>query len=93
MLFALPCDPERLRLMLGPAVRLVGLTPRLMDVFFLVCSGRTDQQIAIALGITGSTVATEIKLISARLGVQGRRGIWSVCVGMLLDAPPPPPPT
>jgi DNA-binding CsgD family transcriptional regulator len=87
-------DPQELRHLLEPSVRLLPLTPRLRDVFFHICAGQTTSEIAQALGISPHTAVTESKLLCGRLGVSGHRAVRSIAMALLLDlirrsAPPP----
>lgn len=80
-----PLDPDRLRRLLASELPALKLTPRLEDIFVLICAGRTNAQIAIRLRIALGTVETEAKLLFGRLGVSGRRGARSLCVRVLAD--------
>lgn len=80
-----PLDPDRLRRLLADEIAGFKLTPRLSDIFVLICAGRTNAQIAICLGIAVGTVETETKLLFGRLGTRGRRGVRSICVKILAD--------
>jgi len=54
-----------------------GLTPRESDTVLLVASGRTNQEIALALDITPYTVADHLKRVFAKLGVASRGELTS----------------
>jgi len=55
------------------------LTPRQIEVIALIKEGRTNQQIALALGIAEKTVKTHLTAIYAAIGVSDRAGaaIWA----------------
>jgi DNA-binding NarL/FixJ family response regulator len=52
----------------GPA----GLTPREVEVIGLLASGRTNRQVARALGVTAKTVGNHVEHIYAKIGVGTR---------------------
>jgi DNA-binding CsgD family transcriptional regulator len=89
-------DPHDLRVLLGPGVNALRLTPRLLDVFFELAVGRSASEIADSLGISKQTAETEIKLLFRRLDVSGHRAVRSIAMAMLLNlarrtSPPLPP--
>ena len=48
------------------------LTPREADVLRLVADGRTNEEVGVALGVTGKTVEAHLGRIFERTGVQSR---------------------
>jgi DNA-binding NarL/FixJ family response regulator len=94
MLVVARLNPHELRLWLEPAVVLLQLTPRLVDVFFEISFGRSTPEIAASLGISRQTAETEVKLLFRRLEVSGHRAVRSIAIAMLMDlirrnVPPP----
>lgn len=53
------------------------LTAREVEVLRLVADGKTNPQIARALGIVPDTVRSHMQRISAKLGVSGRAAVVS----------------
>lgn len=51
------------------------LSARELDVLKLVAAGKTNPQIASALGIAPDTVRSHMQRISAKLGVSGRAAV------------------
>jgi DNA-binding CsgD family transcriptional regulator len=56
----------------APAKTVGGLTAREVEVLRLVAAGKTNSQIAAALGISGHTVRRHLQNVFARLGVPSR---------------------
>ena len=54
------------------ALEKMGLTPREAEVLHWIASGKTNEEIAIILGVSFFTVKTHVKHIFARLGVETR---------------------
>jgi DNA-binding NarL/FixJ family response regulator len=61
-----------------------GLTPREIQVAQLVANGLVNKQIADRLGISEHTVATHIRRIFTKLGVDTRAAMVSVLSPLLL---------
>ncbi|MFN3352347.1 MAG: response regulator [Brevundimonas sp.] len=63
---------EHYRLNAAPAQEADVLTPRERDVLRLIGEGRRNAEVAQALGLTDSTVASYVKAIYAKLGISNR---------------------
>lgn len=63
---------EHYRLSAGPLDEADALTPRERDVLALIGEGRRNAEVAEALGLTDSTVASYVKAIYAKLGISNR---------------------
>ena len=55
------------------------LTPREFDLVIELCASNPNKVIARRLGISVSTVASELKVLFKRLGVQSRAELVSQC--------------
>ena len=54
---------------------IIRLTERQLEVMALIAKGRSDCEIAIALGVRTQTVRNHIKAIIRRLGVRNRTSV------------------
>lgn len=54
------------------AIRSLGLSPRECEILDLLASGRSNKELARALGISPNTVKTHIARVYEKLGVQKR---------------------
>jgi DNA-binding NarL/FixJ family response regulator len=63
---------EHYRLSAAPFDDAAALTPRERDVLRLIGEGRRNAEVARALGLTDSTVASYVKAIYAKLGISNR---------------------
>ena len=69
-----------------------GLTPREVEVLGLVAAGRSNQEIAAALGLSGRTVERHLARVYDKLGLRGkaaRAAAAAYVAGHRLTAPPP----
>lgn len=62
------------------------LTPRQRDILPLLAAGKTNEQIAAALGVEPETIRAHLKLVYERLGIRGQLGrvqaaVWWVQQG------------
>ena len=84
-----PEAASRLMAGLRQPVQSESLTDRETDVLKLVAAGKSNKEVAVALGITERTVKTHVSSIMSKLDVQSRTqaALYAVRAGIVGDAP------
>jgi DNA-binding CsgD family transcriptional regulator len=78
-------DQGHLRSALRDWKRRSGLTPREFDLVVELCAGHANKLIARRLGLSASTVASELKILFRRIGVTSRAELVAQCFRHVLS--------